>query len=119
MRYCTHRSPQSEHFFSKLGHFFPIFEKGQGRAHPLPPLVTRLLSYENLIGKKVNLFKYVKYLNLHEMDSRFLQVGNSEAVARNGTGKILLSKLFAKLKKGTFVRVSFSIKLQAVVLQRH
>ena len=24
-------------FFLKLGHFFPIFEKGQGRTPPLPP----------------------------------------------------------------------------------
>ena len=29
-------------FSHKLGHFFPIFEKGQGRPNPLPPLVTRL-----------------------------------------------------------------------------
>ena len=29
-------------FSHKLGHFFPIFEKGQGRPPPLPPLVTRL-----------------------------------------------------------------------------
>ena len=29
-------------FFHKLGHFFPIFEKGQWRPPPLPPLVTRL-----------------------------------------------------------------------------
>ena len=39
MRNFTHRWPKSGHFFSKLGHFFPIFEKGQGRP---PPLVTRL-----------------------------------------------------------------------------
>ena len=30
------------HICPKLGHFFPIFEKGQGRTPPLPPLVTRL-----------------------------------------------------------------------------
>ena len=29
-------------FFPKLGHFFPIVEKGRGRPHPLTPLVTRL-----------------------------------------------------------------------------
>ena len=29
----------------KLGHFFLIFEKGQGRPPPLPPLVTRLQAY--------------------------------------------------------------------------
>ena len=32
----------SGHFFSKLGHVFPIFEKEQGRL-PLPPLVARLI----------------------------------------------------------------------------
>ena len=30
-------------FFQKLGHFFPIFEKGQGRPPPSPSLVTHLL----------------------------------------------------------------------------
>ena len=35
--------PQSGHVFLQIGHFFPIFEKGQGRTPPpLPPLVTRL-----------------------------------------------------------------------------
>ena len=29
-------------FFHKLGNFYSIFEKGQGRAPPHPPLVTRL-----------------------------------------------------------------------------
>ena len=29
-------------FFLKLGRFFPIYQKGQGRPPPLPPLVTRL-----------------------------------------------------------------------------
>ena len=29
-------------FPHKLGHFFPIFEKGEGTPPPLPPLVTRL-----------------------------------------------------------------------------
>ena len=33
----THRWPQSGHFFHKLGHFFPIFEKGQGKPSPFPP----------------------------------------------------------------------------------
>ena len=27
----------SGHFFPKLGYFFPIFEKGQGRPPPPPP----------------------------------------------------------------------------------
>ena len=31
------RWTQSGHFFPKLGHFFPIFEKGQGHPSPLPP----------------------------------------------------------------------------------
>ena len=30
MRNCTQRWPQSGQLFSKLGHFFPIFRKGQG-----------------------------------------------------------------------------------------
>ena len=33
----THRWPQSGHFFSKLGHFFPIFEKGREKPSPPPP----------------------------------------------------------------------------------
>ena len=42
MKNCTHRWPQSGHFFSKLGHFFPIFKKGQGRSPPPPsPLYSR------------------------------------------------------------------------------
>ena len=65
-------------FFLQIRELFSNFWKRAGESPPLPPLVTRLLSYENLIGKKVNLFKYVKDLNLLEMDSRFLQVGNSE-----------------------------------------
>ena len=34
MRNFTHRLPKSGHFSSKLGHFFPIFEKGQERPPP-------------------------------------------------------------------------------------
>ena len=37
----TRRWPQSGYFFSKLGHFFPIFVKVQERSPP-PPVVTRL-----------------------------------------------------------------------------
>ena len=37
MRTFTHRWPQSGHFFSKLRHFFPILEKGQGRIPPPSP----------------------------------------------------------------------------------
>ena len=37
MRNFTHRWPKSGHFFSKLGYFFPIVEKGQGRHLPPPP----------------------------------------------------------------------------------
>ena len=36
MRNFTHRWPQSGHFVPKLGYFFPISEKGQGRP-PTPP----------------------------------------------------------------------------------
>ena len=43
MRNFIHRWLQSGYFFSKLGNFFPIFEKGAGETSPpLPPLVTRL-----------------------------------------------------------------------------
>ena len=42
MRNFTQRWPQSGHFSSKLGQFFQIFEKGQGRPPPVPPLDTRL-----------------------------------------------------------------------------
>ena len=36
MRSLTLRWPQSGHFCSKLGQFFPSFEKGQGRPPPSP-----------------------------------------------------------------------------------
>ena len=36
MKSVTHRWQQSGHFFPKLGNFFPISEKGQGK--PPPPL---------------------------------------------------------------------------------
>ena len=38
MRNLTHRWPQSGYFPRKLGHFFPIFKKGQGGPPPPPPL---------------------------------------------------------------------------------
>ena len=34
MRNLTHKWSQSRHFFPTLGHFFPVFEKGQGRPPP-------------------------------------------------------------------------------------
>ena len=37
MRNLTYRWPQSGQFCPKLGHFFPIFEKGQGGPPPPPP----------------------------------------------------------------------------------
>ena len=36
MENFTHRWSQSGHFFSNLGHSFPIFEKGRGRPLPVP-----------------------------------------------------------------------------------
>ena len=36
MRNFSYRSQQSGNSFTKLGHFFPIFEKGQGRPPPPP-----------------------------------------------------------------------------------
>ena len=36
MRYVTHRGPQSGQISQKLGHFFRIFENGQGRPPPPP-----------------------------------------------------------------------------------
>ena len=44
MRNLAHRWPQSGPFFQKLGHFCPIFEKGQDRPPPIIPLVTHLRS---------------------------------------------------------------------------
>ena len=43
MRNLTQGGNNQDIFFPKLGHFFRISEKGQGRPPPLPPLVTRLL----------------------------------------------------------------------------
>ena len=42
MRNLTYRCPKSGHFPPKLGQFFPIVEKGQGRPPPPPFLVTPL-----------------------------------------------------------------------------
>ena len=36
MRNLTQDGHNQGIFFPKLEHFFPIFEKGQGRPHPLP-----------------------------------------------------------------------------------
>ena len=44
MRNLTQNGHNQGIFFPKLGYFFPIFEKGQGRPPPLPPLVTHLIS---------------------------------------------------------------------------
>ena len=46
MRNFTYRCPKSGHFPPKLGQFFPIFEKGQGR--PLPPPPPSSYAPENL-----------------------------------------------------------------------
>ena len=55
MRNLTHRWRQPGHFCPKLGHFFPIFEKGQGRPpHSPPPLVTRLIN--SVLLKSIKLF---------------------------------------------------------------
>ena len=48
MRNLTHRCPQSRHFCPKLGHFFPIFKKGQGRPPPYPTLVTYQINYKQI-----------------------------------------------------------------------
>ena len=37
MRNFTHTWPQLGHFFCKLGHFYPIFEKVQGSSPPPSP----------------------------------------------------------------------------------
>ena len=57
MKNFTHRCPKSGHFLSKLGQYFTIFEKGQGRPPPLPPLVTRLIFTPQL------LIYYIQYEN--------------------------------------------------------
>ena len=48
MRNFAHRWPQSWHFSQKLGHFFPISEKCQGRPTPSLILDTRLKQSNNL-----------------------------------------------------------------------
>ena len=56
MRNCTHRWPQSGHFFYKLGHSFLIFNEGQGRHPTLPHLVKCLkelfASYSQCLSQK-------------------------------------------------------------------
>ena len=58
MRNITHKWPQSGRFFSKLGHFFPIFGKLQGRPLPLPHLDTCLL-YERTTSKQLIAFSVI------------------------------------------------------------
>ena len=41
MKNLTHRQSQSGHFFPKLGHFFSILKKGQGRPPAHSPLYLR------------------------------------------------------------------------------
>ena len=55
MRNCTYKWPQSGHFFSKLGHFFPIFEKGQGRSPPSPLELRACYVYARATFAKRNL----------------------------------------------------------------
>ena len=79
------------HFFSKQGHLFAIFEKGQGRPPPIPPLVMRLATEFTLdirfsIIVKTNILYFkghpVKYkiygrLNMHGPHNKMEKVANN------------------------------------------
>ena len=58
MRNFTHKWPQSGNF-----HFFPIFEKVQGR--PPPPLITRLLSVELYVLRDIPDFLFKIFFDIH------------------------------------------------------
>ena len=55
-------------FSPKLGHLFPIFEKGKGRPPLLPPLVTRLKSRNAILG----VLHEIVAVNNHHALSQFL-----------------------------------------------
>ena len=61
MRNLTHRWPQSWHFCPKLGHFFLIFEKGQGRPPPSPPAPVLAIENEEFFFTIAFSFKLKKY----------------------------------------------------------
>ena len=62
MRNLTHRWQQSGNFFSKLGYFFPIFEKGRGNEFVLE----KTCFYKGCKGFLKNSFikKNVVYINI-------------------------------------------------------
>ena len=72
-------------FFHKLGHFFPIFEKGQGRPPPLPPLVTRLM----VTVFKENLNLQLPFIFYSSIRFLFETVSISEQIAENRFGALL------------------------------
>ena len=91
MRHFTHRGLQSGHFFSKFGHFFPIFEKGQGL---LPPLS----SYAPEVGAA--------------QDTRSCMLPTLKISYHKWEGFLFISALLhnftlVKVKKGMLYRVGF------------
>ena len=61
------------HVFSKLRHFFPISEKGQGRPPPSPRLVMRL-KYKNTVLKNKSYENYISLLYI----SLLLEMNSSD-----------------------------------------
>ena len=72
-------------FFCKLGHFFSIFEKGQGRPPPLPPLVTRLM----VTVFKENLNLQLPFIFYSSIRFLFETVSISKQIAENRFGALL------------------------------
>ena len=89
MRNFTHRCPKSGHAFSKLGQFFPIFEKEQGRS-PLPPLLTCLCN--------TFCFYTRKSTNGKRLWSRWLYFWNNLRHTSEVLKKILVLNIFRILK---------------------
>ena len=85
MRNLTHRWPQSEHFFSKLGHFLPIFKKVQGTPPPPSPLITRVFSTLTYPSPSVIPLEFPIWIRPFPVNQK---------VVRYGYGKLEKSHLF-------------------------
>ena len=112
MRNLTHRGHRSGHFPSKLGHFFPIFEKVQVRPPPLPPLVTHLILKHCVILTGKHLFwgpfliklQPFKIVTLLEKDSNMyflVNMGNlmRTLILKNFVGRLFLHCCWKVLRK--------------------
>ena len=72
--------PKDDHnqdiFFHKLGHFFPIFEKGQGRPPPPPPssYASEDSNFNGAGPHQGDLLKKFKENNLAEVNCLKLQI---------------------------------------------